>query len=364
MGSEFSLSIEIMKELLRTYPRLSDRSLLNGAALHLMLFMILLLGGCASEERSGAKSGAVGTVSVTMEATAVNALIYIAEEKGFFSANGLEMVIDDSHPSGAAATARMLEGGSDISTVAELAIVRYAFERVPALTIGSINMFTHMKLVARKDLGIQRVPDLVGKRVGVPTGTAADFKLGRFFDLHGIDRRKVTIVDVQYPEAVHALMSGTVDATVIWQPLVRELMDLLGDDALIFDVLSGQPMYGVLVTTRDWAAEHPDLVKRFLHSLVQAEEYLIRNEEQARAIVKQRLQYDDRYFRTIWPEYQISVRLDQSLILALEDQARWMISNGFTDHDEVPDFMECIDPTGLEAVKPEAVNIIRGTGKS
>jgi NitT/TauT family transport system substrate-binding protein len=325
----------------------------------LLLMVTSFLSGCSRDEGAAMH----GTVTVAMESTAVNSLIYIAEEKGFFSANGLEMVIDDSHPSGAAATEWMMEGGADVSTTAELAIVRYAFGRKQALTIGSIDMFTHMKLIVRKDLGIEDASDLQGKKVGVPTGTAADFKLGRFLDLHGIDSRKVTIVDTQFPQAVDALIDGTVDAVVTWQPNVMALVDRLGDDAGVWEVQSGQPMYGVLVTTESWVREHPDLVQRFMKSLVQAEEFLVRNEDHGGAIIRKRLEYDDRYFRTIWPEHQFSVRLDQSLILAMEDQARWMISNSLTDEKKVPDFLESIHTSSLKAIKPGAVNIIRGIGK-
>jgi len=63
--------------------------------------------------------------------------------------------------------------------------------------------------------------------------------------------------------------------------------------------------------------------------------------------------------QTIWPEHQFSLSLDQSLIAAMEDEARWMIKNNLTREKEIPDFMKFIFMDGLEAVKPEAVNIIR-----
>ena len=134
-----------------------------------------------------------------MEATAVNSLIYIAENQGYFSANGIRINIQDDYPSGAAATEQMLAGGADISTTAEFAIVRYAFQRKATRTLGSIDMFMHMKLIGRRDRGINKISDLGGKRIGVPLKTAADFKLGRFLELHGLDKSNITIVDAQAP---------------------------------------------------------------------------------------------------------------------------------------------------------------------
>ena len=59
------------------------------------------------------------------------------------------------------------------------------------------------------------------------------------------------------------------------------------------------------------------------------------------------------------PEHQFSLSLDQSLITAMEDEARWMIKNYLTTEKKVPDFLNYIYADGLKAVKPEAVNIIR-----
>ena len=59
------------------------------------------------------------------------------------------------------------------------------------------------------------------------------------------------------------------------------------------------------------------------------------------------------------PSSQSSVSLDQSLIAAMEDEARWMIKNNLTREKQIPDFMNYIYVDGLKAVKPEAVKIIR-----
>jgi NitT/TauT family transport system substrate-binding protein len=61
----------------------------------------------------------------------------------------------------------------------------------------------------------------------------------------------------------------------------------------------------------------------------------------------------------IWPRYQFALSLEQSLITAMEDEARWMINNNLTGEKQIPDFVNYIYIDGLKTVKPEAVNIIR-----
>lgn len=334
------------------------RQALSGR-IHPLLAILLVTAVAVTACSPDGRSREGKTLTIGMEATAVNSLIYIAAENGYFADNDIQVTIKDDYPSGAAATERMLAGETDISTTAELAIVRYAFAGTAIQALGSIDMFMHMKLIGRRDRGIETVADLEGKRIGVPVKTAADFKLGRFLDLHSLDRKRVTIVNIQAPRAVESLMRGEVDAIVTWQPGVMEIEEQLGDRAVVWEVQSGQPMYCVLLTSEKWLAGHPGLSEGLMKSLLQAEDFLVENEEKARAIVQKRLRYDDRYIQTIWSAHQFSLRLDQSLILAMEDQARWMIENKMTTAESVPDFLGYLHPDGLEAVKPQAVSLIR-----
>jgi NitT/TauT family transport system substrate-binding protein len=100
-------------------------------------------------------------------------------------------------------------------------------------------------------------------------------------------------------------------------------------------------------------------VKRILKSLAQAENFITFHPDQAKTVIQKRLQYGDAYIALVWPLNQSSLSLDQSLITAMEDEARWMIQNNLTPEKTVPDFLRYIYIDGFNAVKPEAVNIIR-----
>jgi NitT/TauT family transport system substrate-binding protein len=75
--------------------------------------------------------------------------------------------------------------------------------------------------------------------------------------------------------------------------------------------------------------------------------------------VQKALNLDAAYIEAVWSQNQFSLSLEQSLITAMEDQARWMISNNLTTEKKVPDSMDYIYINGLKAIKPEAVSIIR-----
>jgi NitT/TauT family transport system substrate-binding protein len=298
------------------------------------------------------------SITIGMDPTAVNSLIYIAKDQDYFAANGLNVTIKD-YTSGLAAVNGMLKNEVDIATAAEFVIVGHALKKESVRSLGSIDKFLHIYLVGRRDRGVRSVADLKGKRIGVTLKTAAEFYLGRFLDLHGMNIRQVALVNVSPLQSVDALVNGDVDAVIAWQPNVKAIEDRLASGVVKWGAQQGQAAYCMVIGRSEWVAKHPELIKHFSNSLAQAEDYIIHHPAEAKAIIQKWLQYDDAYMAAVWTEHQLLVSLDQSLITAMEDEARWMIKNNLTKEKQVPDFMNYIYVDGLKAVKPEAVNIIR-----
>jgi NitT/TauT family transport system substrate-binding protein len=124
-------------------------------------------------------------------------------------------------------------------------------------------------------------------------------------------------------------------------------------------VQSNQPISGLFIGKNDWINQNPELIKRFLKSIEQADEYMIEHPAEVKSILKNRFGYTDEYLATALPQHNFSLSLDQSLIIAMEDEARWMISNNLTSEKQVPNFLNYIYEDALKSLKPEAVNIIR-----
>jgi NitT/TauT family transport system substrate-binding protein len=225
--------------------------------------------------------------------------------------------------------------------------------------IACINKFENTYIIGRKDKGVRDIADLKGKRIGVARQASPEFYLGRFLDLRGMSIRQVTLINVAPVQSVNALASGSVDAVAVFQPHADTIKQRLGDGVVAWPAQSGQLGYFNMISTMTWAVSHPEVITRLLEALMEAENYVVRHPDQAKAIVRKRLQYDDSYFDAVWPEHRFSLSLDQGLILAMEDEARWMINNNLTNEKQVPNYVDYIYIDGLKAVKPGGVNIIR-----
>jgi NitT/TauT family transport system substrate-binding protein len=230
-------------------------------------------------------------------------------------------------------------------------------QKSPLSIIASSDKFENDYLVGRKDRGIEKVRDLKGKRIGVTLGTINEFYLARFLELNGIASHEITLVDLKPAQFVDAITSGEVDALIAWQPYIHQIIEKQ-PNIVLWQAQNNQAVYGLLVGRDEWLALHSNTVEQFLRALEQAEGFLLSSPDQAKQLVQERLGYDSAYIASVWTQHHFSLSLDFSLVIAMNDEAHWIIQNDLSVEKEVPDFLDYIYMDGLEAVKPNAVNIV------
>jgi NitT/TauT family transport system substrate-binding protein len=306
----------------------------------------------------GSDSGKLEILTIAAVPTELNAMVYIAEDQKFFGRNGLQVTLK-GYDSGATAAAGMLNAEADIALAAEFPIVRQVFNKKDIISFGTIAKYENTYIIWRTNSGIKTIQGLKGKRIGVTLQTISEFYLGRKLDLNGMNIHQVTLVDTKAAESEKALVNGEVDAVVTWEPWVSQINQRMGKEVITAALQSGQYAYWNLVSTADWTKNHTNTLERIMKSLIQAEGYLATHKNEAKAIVRKRMNFDDAYMEIIWPRYQFALSLDQSLITAMEDEARWMIMNKLTKEKSVPNFLDHIYEDRLKTIKSEAVNIIR-----
>jgi NitT/TauT family transport system substrate-binding protein len=253
----------------------------------------------------------------------------------------------------------MLNGEADIALAAEFPVVRQVFNKKDIASFGTIAKYENTYIIWRTDSGIKTVQDLKGKKVGVTLKTISEFYLGRMLELSGINIQQVTLIDTMAQDSEKRISGREVDAVVTWEPWVGQINQNLGKEVITMPLQGGQYAYWNLVSTSGWINNHPNEIKRLMQSLIQAEVYLVSHMNEAKAIVRKRMNFEDAYMEMIWPRYQFTLSLDQSLITAMEDEARWMIKNKLTREETVPDFLKYIYEEPLKATKIEAVSLIR-----
>ncbi len=303
----------------------------------------------------------VEKINFGVELSLLPAMVWVAERNGYFQEEGLDVNIK-GFDSGRSAMSAMLDEGAelDMVTVAQTPFVFNSFKR-DDYAIIAVMVFSNndVKVVGRKDRGIEAPSDLRGKRVGVTKGSTGHYVISLFLSKHGLTLSNVELVDLKATELPEALAAGKVDAICTWEPHVWKAKKLLGKNARVFlepDIFR-EDFY--FVVKKDFIKKHPEALKRFLRAMGKAEAFIGSNKEMAMTIVSERLNIDREFIASVWPDYSYQLLLDQTILMTLELEARWAIKNKLTDKAKVPNYLNFIYQDALKAVKPEAVTIIR-----
>jgi sulfonate transport system substrate-binding protein len=267
-------------------------------------------------------------------------LFFIAENQSYFANNDLIVKTKDYDTGGA--VKGLFNEEVDIAFTGEFAAVQSSFERSDFQILTCVDKYQYFYMAARKDSGISTPSNLKNKKICVAMGINSQFYLGRFLQLNGISLNDVQVVALQASRYVSAIGNKDVDAVVFNSPYYETIKQQLGGNGVYWPVQSLQPLFSVMIARSEWTANHADEINRLLKSLVQAENYLMTNQEQSKSILQNYLNVDASYVGSIWPDNQFALSLDLSLLASMEDEARWMIQNNLAKGKQVPNFNDFI----------------------
>lgn len=326
-----------------------------------IIIVVILLGGglyWLGQKQPQKYTGPVEKITLATIPEEISALIWIAQDQGYFADNGLDVTIKE-YDTGIGTVKALFAGEVDIATTVEFVVVNLSFDRDDITILGSISQSDINNVVARKDRGIAQPSDLKGKKIGLKFGSSSQFWIARLLTFNNISLDEVELVDVHPPNMSDAISNGEVDAVVTWQPHALNAEKALGKNAVSWSVQSGQDLYWVLMSLRELTQTRPVAIERLMKAFVQAEQFVKKNEGVAKGIIARNRGIEISYLDIMWPKYNFALNLPQELLLAMEDEARWNIANKRTDKTEVPNYLNVIYLDGLEAAKPGAVTIIR-----
>ncbi len=330
------------------------------AMIGVMMMAVFALAGPAGCSREDDRDTSKREESITVAVTPWpgSAAVYIAAEKGYFRDEGLDVDLH-SYVSGHLGLAAVLSGKADLATVGDTPISRAIVEGQPVAVVGTLCEINRaILIVARRDRGISSPDDLRGKKIGVVAGTTADFFLHLFLAASYINPWEAWIIHLQTDQVVDALVRGEIDAVSTWFPHTLAAMERLGDTGIILDDPSIYKMTWNLTSTRDFAGKHGERIQRVLRAFIRANRFIVEQPGEARTITSTAVHTAGHAFDKEWEDFRFTVTLDQSLLLNLEDQARWMIREEIGDARGLPSVIDFIHVDSLKAVQPEAVGII------
>ena len=336
---------------------------LSGIIIILVLIVVVVEGYFLFQTyRNPAKkyTGPMEKITLGVEKSLFPSLVWVAENKGYFEENGVEVTIKDFDSGRLALKTMLKQGGLDMVTAAQTPVVSDSFEHSDFVIVAAmVSSYNYVKVSARRDRGITRPVDLRGKNIGLTKGSSGQYFLGMFLVNNGIQLSEVNVQDIKTSELVASLQNGTVDAISTWEPQVSNAQSALGDNGVTFPAGKILLANSYFLSNQNFLQANPIVITRFLQALTQAEDFIKENKDEAITIVSERLGWKRDVVSSVWDEYQFGLFLDQTIIQSLEEQAKWAIQNKLTDKTVVPNYLDFISVDALKKAAPEKAIIVK-----
>lgn len=232
--------------------------------------LALLFAGAAAhtaplDPRLSLKVGAIGAIS--------DAGIFIAQDKGFFKDEGLDVEIVSFKAAPqilpAIATGEVEVSGSAVTPALFNAFARGIGMKLVADKGQVAKGFGFAAIVIRSDLAdtIRDFKDLKGRKLAVMgKGVSSTAQLGKALDLGGIKPNEVELIELGLPEMVAALGNKAIDGATLLEPFIT--LATARHVAIRWkgmeDFLPFVGQNGVIIYAQKFAETHPEAAKRWM----------------------------------------------------------------------------------------------------
>ena len=243
---------------------------------------------------------------------------YVAQEKGFFRDQGLE--VDIRHASSGEHLKLLMAGDVDVTTASATSVLKR--RSVPALPIVAFALFGQrgqQAYVALKSSGINALSDWEGKTFGYKVSPPPDYVA--MLVAGDVDRSKVTEVNAGFDPRI--LTEGKVDVLAVFKSNEPDTIRGLGFELNVWDPAEyGVPSMGLTYITRQETVEQrPDLVRRFLKATLRGLQFAVDNVDETLDIVLKYAPENDRGHERFMLETELA---DASSELTDERGLGWM----------------------------------------
>lgn len=212
--------------------------------------------------------------------------IEIADKKGWFKDAGLTVELIDTNPNFYGSLDDTVAGKIDVNNFPLFELIKFNIQGHNLVMVLNDDTSTGAEaIVARK--GITTIADLKGKRLGVTADSNLEYIANIVLESNNIPISSVRKVDMPAEDAVKALLAGTVDAVVTFEPIVTEAIkkangNKIFDTATIRGIApSGQAF------SKEFIANHPDAVQAFVSVWAKTTNYITENSTEAYGIIAQ-----------------------------------------------------------------------------
>jgi NitT/TauT family transport system substrate-binding protein len=220
-----------------------------------------------------------------------HAAYWVALERGYYKARGLDVELQNSKGSGDS-IGKVDTGRADIGLADSAVVIAAVARGARVKVVGMVFDKTPLNVWSWKDAPITRPKDLEGKTIAAPPGDGQRQVFPAFARLHGIDPSKVTWVNVEPAAKIPALAERRVNAVADYTtglPFYEKAMGK-GNAVMMPWADHGFDMYSMsIIASEKTMKERAPMLRAFLEASYLGWKDVMENPKGALEIFKKRV---------------------------------------------------------------------------
>lgn len=263
------------------------------AAAMALCLTALLIAGCSSGNSNSTEEKEKTKITFVLDWTpnTNHTGLYVAQEKGYFESEGLDVEIVQPPEDGAEALVGSGKAQFCVSFQDSMIPAVVGKNAMPLEAVATIIQHNTSGIISRKGEGMDVPKGLEGKKYATWDLPIEKATLKKVIEDDNGDFNKVVLIPSTVTDEVSALKTKSVDAIWIfygWAGVAAEVAGLQTDYFAFKDI---DPVFDyytpVILGNTDWLKENPDAAKAFLSALKKGYEYAIDNPDPAADILLQ-----------------------------------------------------------------------------
>jgi len=338
------------------------------------------------QNKHGGKQAVLKNLTVGFQVSPAMALVMVAKDKGFYEQEGLNVELKE-FTAGKFALQAFFGGSLDIAISGDVPVALATLQgnktlvagQVVAKTTNEVRIVANTKGVPFIDTGKGKLDpiDYVNRprqyfeskkrKLATSFGGGPEFFTYEFLNDIGIEKDQIELISQTPADMPAALLSGSVDAISIFDPFAfiaeRQLRDRArrAEHTPEFEVFINPNIYSELYVVNTQPSvkgseDKQETIRRFLHALVEAEQFIEGNYQEAQKIVMNYTKLDQETIESIWSNFDFRVVLTPKLMEYWKREVEWAKATDKVKKDTpMPNFQEIIFDTPLKNISPERV---------
>ncbi len=301
------------------------------------------------------------SISIGIQTSPAMALVMVANDKGFFQNENLDVELKE-FTAGKFALEAFLADSLDYAISGDVPVALSSLQGhqfiIPAQVVHKT--INEVRIVARRDEYSGSAEDYFfakKRKLSTSIGGGPEFFTHEFLKDIGIAAEEIEIISQKPGDMPASLVSGTVDAIAIFDPFAYIAEKQLGEHGVTFTNADVYSELYVLVADED-VRGHPEQIKKVLRALLAAEQFIKEFPDESKEIVGKYTGLDRVTLDGIWQSFDFRIGLTPALAMYLHREVAWAKETGKAAVDtKIPDFESMIWPDALERIAPDSVEL-------